>query len=90
MAEFSCRADVDADDVFWTVNDISVNRLNDSNISEDYGPEVGGVPTLILRIIADVQHNNSVIQCKSILRSRAFSVDGETPSDPALLMVQGT
>ena len=81
-AEFSCRADGDA--VFWTVNGISVNLLDDPNISPDVGPVVDGVRTRILRIIADVQYNNSVIQCLSF----TFGEE-ETLSDPALLMVQG-
>ena len=82
VAEFFCRANADA--VFWTVNGISVNQLNDLNISPDIGPLVDGVHTQILRIMADVQHNNSVIQCLSF----TFGEE-ETPSGPALLMVQG-
>ena len=82
VAEFFCRGDGDA--VFWTVNGISVNQLGDPNITRDFGPVVGGVRTQILRIMADVQHNNSVIQCVSI----TFG-EGETASDPAQLMVQG-
>ena len=83
MAEFFCRAD--ARTVFWTVNDISVNRLGDPNITPDDGPFVNGFRTQILRIMADVQYNNSVIHCVSITRG-----EGETVSAPALLMVQGT
>ena len=82
VAEFFCRANGDA--VFWTVNDFSVNQLDDPNIDPDNGPVVDGVRTEILRIMADVQHNNSVIHCVSI----TFG-EGETVSDPALLMVQG-
>ena len=82
VAEFFCRADADA--VFWTVNNISVIQLDDPNISPDNGPLVAGFRTQILRIITDVQYNNSVIQCSSFT-----SGQGETLSDPALLMVQG-
>ena len=82
MAEFSCRADGDA--VFWTVDDEPVNQLDDPNISLDDGPTVDGVHTRILRIMADVQYNTSVMQCVSF----TFG-GGETASDPALLMVQG-
>ena len=83
MAEFYCRAQ-DASVVFWTVNGIPVNQLPDPNISLDDGPLVDGVRTHVLRIMADVQHNNSMIQCRSFTRGL-----GETLSDPALLMVQG-
>ena len=83
MAEFYCRADGDA--VFWTVNNTPINQLDDLNISPDVGPLVDGFRTRILRITADVQHNNSVIQCSSFT-----SGEGETASGPALLMVQGT
>ena len=82
VAEFYCRADAGA--VFWTINGISVNQLDDPNISPDDGPVVDGVRTRILRIMADVQYNNSVIRCRSFTSS-----EGETASDPALLMVQG-
>ena len=82
VGEFFCRADADA--VFWTVNDISVSQLADPNIYQSDGPVVDGFRTRILRIIADVQHSNSVIQCRSFT-----SGEGETPSDPVLLMVQG-
>ena len=83
MAEFYCRADADA--VSGTVNGIPVNQLVDPNISPDDGPVVDGVRTRILRIMADVQYNASMIQCVS------FTFDeGETASDPALLMVQGS
>ena len=83
VAEFFCRADGAA--VFWTVNGISVNQLDDPNITPDDGPVVDGLRTQILRIAADVQYNNSVIHCLSFT-----SGGGETVSDPALLMVQGT
>ena len=82
VAEFFCRAD--ADGVIWTFNNISVNTLDDSNITPDDGSVVDGVRTRILRITADVQHNNSVIHCVSVSIS-----EGNTLSDPALLMVQG-
>ena len=82
MAEFFCRADGDA--VFWTVNNTPVNQLANPNISQDVGQLVDGFPILMLRITADVQYNNSVIQCVSFT-----SGEGETASDPALLMVQG-
>ena len=82
VAEFFCRAE--ADGVFWTVNGISVNQLVDPNISPDIGPVVDEFRTQILRIMADVQYNNSVIQCRSFT-----SGEGETLSGPALLMVQG-
>ena len=82
VAEFFCRAD--ADGVIWTVNGISVNQLDDPNITRDVGPVVGGFRTRILRIMADVQHNNSVIQCVSI----TFGA-GATSSAPDVLMVQG-
>ena len=82
VAKFFCRADADA--VVWTVNGTSVKQLDDPNISPDVGPEVDGVHTQILRIIADVQYNTSMIQCVSITLG-----EEETPSDPALLMVQG-
>ena len=82
VAEFFCRANGDA--VFWTVNDTSVNRLDDPNITIDYGSVVDGVRTRILRITADVQYNNSVIHCVSVSIS-----EGNTRSDPALLIVQG-
>ena len=82
VAEFFCRAD--ANSVFWTVNDISVNQLGDPNITLDVGPVVDGLRFQILRITAGVQNNNSVIQCVS------FTIgEGETISDPAVLMVQG-
>ena len=77
MAEFVCH--VDADVFFWTINDISVNQLGDPSIDPDDCPVVDGVRTEILRIMADVQYNNSMIQCHS----------RETVSDPAILMVQG-
>ena len=83
MAGFFCRAD--ADSVFWTFNNISVNQLDDPNISQGDGPAVDGFRTRILRIVTDVQHNNSVIQCRSFT-----SGEGVTPSNPVLLMVQGT
>ena len=83
MAEFYCRADADA--VSWTVNGIPVNQLVDPNISTDDGPVVDGVRTDILRIVADVQYNNSMIQCRSFT-----SGEGEAASGPALLLVQGT
>ena len=82
MAEFYCRAE--ADTVFWTVDDEPVNQLADSNISQGDGPVVDGVRTQILRIMADVQYNNSVIQCRSFT-----SGEGEAASGPALLMMQG-
>ena len=82
MAEFYCRADGTA--VFWTINGVSVNQLDDLNISPDVGPAVNGFRTEILRIMADVQYNNSVIQCVSFT-----SGEGETASDPAPLKVQG-
>ena len=82
MAEFFCRAEADA--VAWTVNGISLTQLDDPNIVAGEGSLVDGVRTEILRITADVQYNNSVIQCLS------FTIgEGETISDPALLMVQG-
>ena len=82
VAEFFCRAD--GDGVFWRVNDISVNQLNDPNIQRALGTVVDGITTERLRITTDVQYNNSVIQCTS------FTIgEGETLSDPALLMVQG-
>ena len=82
VAEFFCRADADA--VFWTVNNESVIQLGDPNISPDNGPVVDGLLTQVLRIMADVQYNNSVIQCSS------FSVgEGPASSGPALLLVQG-
>ena len=82
MAKFFCRANADA--VSWTVNDIAVNQLDDPNIAPDDGPVVDGLRTQILRITADVQHNNSVIQCLSFTTG-----EGETVSGPAVLMVQG-
>ena len=82
VAEFFCRAD--ADGVIWNFNDTSVNQLDDPNITSVEGEAVDGVRTQILRIMADVQYNNSVIHCVSF----TFG-EGETPSDPALLMVQG-
>ena len=82
MAEFFCRADADA--VFWTFNNISVIQLGDPNISPGVSQLEDGFRTQILHIMADVQHNNSVIQCISFT-----SGEGETASDPALLMVQG-
>ena len=82
MAEFYCRADADA--VFWTVNGTSVIQLDDPNISIDDGPLVDGFRTQILRIMADVQYNTSMIQCVSI----TFG-EGVTASDPARLLVQG-
>ena len=82
VAEFFCR--VEADAVFWRVNDISDILLDDPNIASDDGPVVDGLQTQILRIMADVQYNNSVVQCVS------FTIgEGETVSAPALLMVQG-
>ena len=83
MAEFFCRANGAA--VFWTVNDTPVNQLDDPNIDPDDGPVVDGVRTEILRIMADVQYNNSVVRCLSFTFGK-----GETASAPALLMVQGT
>ena len=83
MVEFFCRANGDA--VFWTVNGISDIQLDDPNITPDNGPVVDGVRTEILRIMADVQHNNSVIQCRSFT-----SGEGGTLSEPAVLMVQGS
>ena len=82
MAEFFCRAN--GDSVFWTVNGISLNQLDDPNITSDDGPVVDGVRTQILRITADVQYNNSVIHCVSFT-----SGEGVIVSAPALLMVQG-
>ena len=82
VAEFFCR--VDADGAIWTVNDTSVNQLDDPNITPDDGPVVDGLRTQILHIAADIQYNNSVIECRSFT-----SGEGETLSDPALLMVQG-
>ena len=83
VAEFFCRADADA--VIWTVNDTSVNQFDDPNITPEVGPLMEGLRTRILRITADVQYNNSVVQCLSFT-----SGEGETLSDPAVLMVQGT
>ena len=82
VAEFFCRANGDA--VFWTFNDTALNELDDPNVIPDDGPVVDGVRTEILRITVDVQHNNSVIQCRSFT-----SGEGETFSGPAVLMVQG-
>ena len=82
MAEFYCRANADA--VSWTVNGISVNQLDDPNISSGDGPLVDGFRTRILHIMVDVQYNTSIIQCVLI----TFG-EGETASDPARLMVQG-
>ena len=82
VAEFFCRAD--ADSVFWTVNGISVDDLGDPNITPVVGPLMDGLRTRILHIVADMQYNNSVIQCRSFTRG-----EGVTASDPALLMVQG-
>ena len=82
MAEFFCRAN--GISVFWTINDIPLIQLNDPNITSGDGPAVDGFRTQILRIMADVQYNTSVIRCVSFI-----SGEGETFSAPALLMVQG-
>ena len=83
MAEFFCRADVRFS--FWKVNNTSVNQLDDPNIYPKFGPAKDGVRTLILHIMAGVQHNNSVIQCIVSVTNG----EREIASDPALLMVQG-
>ena len=48
------------------------------------GSVMDRILTQILHITADVQYNNSVIQCRSFT-----SGEGVTLSAPALLMVQG-
>ena len=83
VAEFSCRAP-NADAVFWIVNNKSFIQLDDPNITRVEGEVVDGVRSQTLRIMAYVQYNNSVIQCRLFT-----SGEGETASDPVLLMVQG-
>ena len=85
VAEFFCRAD--ADTVFWIVNSTSSNFLNDTNINSVDGPIIDGVRTQILRIMTGVQHNNTVMRCRSITITPGGIVLNE--SLPALLMVQG-
>ena len=63
-----------------------MNTLNDTNITVD-GPIIDGIRTQILRIVTGVQHNNTVIQCRSIIIMPEDVVVNESP--PALLMVQG-
>ena len=80
--EFFCRAD--AITVFWAVNGISVNQLDDPKITEREGELIDGIRTQILRITADTEHNNSVIQCRLFKRD-----EGEMWSDSVLFKVQG-
>ena len=85
VAEFFCH--VEGDIIFFIVNNISQNNLNDSNITPDVGPLINGIRTQILRIVAGVEHNNSVIQCTSVTTNGQGATVQQ--SDPALLMVQG-
>ena len=84
-AEFFCRAEGDI--IFFIVNNISDSNLNDPNITPDFGLMIDGILTRILRIVAGVEHNNSVIQCLSITTIGLTATVQQ--SDPALLMVQG-
>ena len=84
-AEFFCRAEGDI--VSWAVNSTSLSTLNDTNINSVDGPIIDGIRTEILRIMTGVQHNNTVIQCRSVTITPEDVVLNE--STPALLMVQG-
>ena len=82
VAEFFCRAD--ADSVFWVINGTPLNHLDDSEISDSEGEVIDGIHTRILAIMANAEHNNTVIQCKAFKNG-----EGEMHSDLVLLKVQG-
>ena len=59
---------------------MSANILNDSNILETIGRD----RIRILRIMATMKHNESVIQCNSYTSGEEVS-----KSDPVVMLVQG-
>ena len=80
VADFNCRVNTSVTSVFFLLNCTSITMLDDENVSSLSGSE--GLSTL--HINANVEYNNSIIQCGAFIIG-----EGEFLTDPVLLLVQG-